>query len=140
MDTEEDDDLQVMGEETEKQRKSRPKLTRGMSFEIDVIEAEIDVKDEETVESKDLSLIPKRVSFKRMVSLVKAEVNVPLEDKLGTLNGKIETLAKKLDQLPKPSDSEVPTREIQAVLRKEKAEIAAIMANAASNNGDFLHF
>ena len=112
-----------------------------MSVEIDVIEAEIDVKDEETVESKDLSLIPKRVSFKRTVSLVKAEVNVPLEeDKLGTLNGKIETLAKKLDQLPKPSDSEVPTREIQAVLRKEKAEIAAIMANAASTNGDFLRF
>ena len=82
-----------------------------------------------------------------MVSVVKTELNVPqnideglekVSDKLGTLNDKIEALAQKLDQLPKPDDSEVPTREIQDVLRKEKAEIAAIMANAATNIGKFL--
>ena len=57
---------------------------------------------------------PKRPSFKRMVSVVKTELNVPqnidealekVSDKLGTLNDKIEALAQKLDQLPKPNDS-----------------------------------
>ena len=153
--TENPDDLQVMVEQitqamdktdgNEKLRQSRPKLTRGLSFEIDVIEAEIDVKDDDN--GKEKTMEPKRPSFKRMVSVVKTELNVPqnideglekVSDKLGTLNDKIEALAQKLDQLPKPSDSEVPTREIQDVLRKEKAEIAAIMANAATNIGKFL--
>ena len=153
--TENPDDLQVMVEQitqamdktdgNEKLRQSRPKLTRGLSFEIDVIEAEIDVKDDDN--GKEKTMEPKRPSFKRMVSVVKTELNVPqnidealekVSDKLGTLNDKIEALAQKLDQLPKPNDSEVPTREIQDVLRKEKAEIAAIMANAATNIGKFL--
>ena len=153
--TENPDDLQVMVEQitqamdktdgNEKLRQSRPKLTRGLSFEIDVIEAEIDVKDDDN--GKEKTMEPKRPSFKRMVSVVKTELNVPqnidealekVSDKLGTLNDKIEALAQKLDQLPKPSDSEVPTSEIQDVLRKEKAEIAAIMANAATNIGKFL--
>ena len=149
--------IQVIGNTNDLPKRSKPNFTRGVSFEIDVIDAEIELKDEATklaehndvivnaTESKNLSLLPKRPLFKRMVSLVKAEVTVPenidaalekVSDKLGFLNDKIDALAKKLDQLPKPKDSELPTKEIQSILKKEKAEIAAIMANAAATIGE----